>query len=42
MIRSPAQRKLEEWLLHKVNLQIDTKQVIVINGVTARVNGELG
>jgi hypothetical protein len=42
MIRSPAQGKLEEWLLHKINLQIDTKQVIIINGVTTRIDSELG
>jgi hypothetical protein len=42
MIRSPAERQLEEWPLHEINLQINTKQVIIIDGVTTRVNGELG
>lgn len=42
MLQSPAQRQLGEWSLHKINFQIDAKQVIVIHGVTARINGELG
>ncbi len=42
MRRSPAKRKLEKWSLHKINLQIDTKQVIIIDGVTTRINSEFG
>lgn len=42
MFRSPAKKRLEEWPLHKINLQVDTKQVSIINGVTARIDDKLG
>jgi hypothetical protein len=42
MIRSPTERELEEWPLHKINLQKNAKQVIIIDSVTTRIDGELG
>lgn len=42
MIRSPTQRELGEWPLHKINLQIDAKQVQVLDSISTCIDGELG
>lgn len=42
MIRSQAERKLEEWPFHEINFQNNAKQVIIIDGVTTRIDVELG
>jgi hypothetical protein len=41
-IRSPAKRKLGERPLHEINLQYDTKQILVIGGITIGINRKFG